>query len=196
MPRKQKRRLEKIDDFHLCTEVTFDVFEKRFIARYHRLMSGKLSKKMSPIFIWTEIMSVIKGSKTDKALFQQRLSQHEYELLGSKTLTRKEKSTLYFVYLKYEEWKLNVRAFDFLDVVNHVMSQTLYQERSKRDRFDYLIIDEVQDLYPKTVQLLLKQTKYKVVFAGDSAQTIASGVNVRISEMSKAIDSGGKQKTV
>ena len=80
-----------------------------------------------------------------------------------------------------------MRAFDFLDVVNHVMSQTLYQERAKRDRFDYLIIDEVQDLYPKTVQLLLKQTKYKVVFAGDSAQTIARGVNVRISEMSKAL---------
>ena len=50
-------------------------------------------------------------------------------------------------------------------------------------KFDYLIIDEVQDLYPKTIKLLLTNAKYKVVFAGDTAQTIATGVSSRISDM-------------
>ena len=36
-------------------------------------------------------------------------------------------------------------------------------------KIDYLVIDEVQDLYPKTVKLLLEHTQYKVVFAGDTA---------------------------
>ena len=49
------------------------------------------------------------------------MTQNEYELEGSVALTRKEKSTLYYLFLKYEEWKLNVRAFDFLDVVNHII---------------------------------------------------------------------------
>ena len=46
-----------------------------------------------------------------------------------------------------------------------------------------MIIDEVQDLYPKVIKLLLTQAKYKVVFAGDTAQTIAKGVSSRISDM-------------
>ena len=46
-----------------------------------------------------------------------------------------------------------------------------------------MIIDEVQDLYPKVIKLLLTQAKYKVVFAGDTAQTIAKGVSNRISDM-------------
>lgn len=49
--------------------------------------------------------------------------------------------------------------------------------------FDFLIIDEVQDLYPKTIKLLLSFAKYKVVFAGDTAQTIAKGVSSKISDM-------------
>lgn len=50
-----------------------------------------------------------------------------------------------------------MRAFDFLDVVNHVMYQMALSGQVRADRrIDYLIIDEVQDLYPKTAQLLLK----------------------------------------
>ena len=77
---------------------------------------------MSAIFIWTEIMSVIKGSVCANVLFKSHLTQTEYETEGSETLSVKEKATLYYIFLKYEEWKLNIRAFDFLDVVNHVMS--------------------------------------------------------------------------
>ena len=87
-----------------------------------------------------------------------------------------------------------MRAFDFLDVVNHVLVQNFLNPRwyggynsgnryGIPDYFDYLIIDEVQDLYPKTIKLLLQHDKYKVVFAGDTAQTIAKGVSTRISDM-------------
>ena len=65
-----------------------------------------------------------------------------------------------------------MRAFDFLDVVNHIMFEMVTFDRKslmKCQKMDYLIIDEVQDLYPKTAQLLLQQTRYKVVFAGDTA---------------------------
>ena len=65
-----------------------------------------------------------------------------------------------------------------------MVDRRLHQQRKK---IDYLIVDEVQDLYPKTVKLLLNQTLYKVVFAGDSAQTIARGVSVRISDMTKTL---------
>ena len=138
-------------------------------------MSRSLSKKLSPTFIWSEIMSVIKGSiRDDKRVFQKFLSRREYQKMGSRWLDVKELNTIYYIFLQYEEWKLNVRAFDFLDVVSHVLSQMEdsfsynygYFDEMKSD---FLIIDEVQDLYPKTIQLLLKVSRYRVVFAGDTA---------------------------
>ena len=113
--------MRTVDNFPLCQEVTFEVFETRFIGRYYRFMTKKLSKKMSPTFLWTEFMSVIKGSINQEYQRTNFLSMREYLEKGSPTLTRKEKQTLFYLFLKYEEWKLNVRAFDFLDVVNHVL---------------------------------------------------------------------------
>ena len=47
---------------------------------------------------------------------------------------------------------------------------------------DFLIIDEVQDLQPMTIELLLRMSKYRVVFAGDTAQTIAKGVSTKLKD--------------
>ena len=89
-------------------------------------MSKSLSKKLSPTFIWTEIMSLIKGSLHQRyELAKSYLTRYEYQKHGSALLSKKEKSTIYYIFLKYEEWKINTRAFDFLDVVNHVMTQLL-----------------------------------------------------------------------
>lgn len=78
---------------------------------------------------------------------------------GSQLITQKERQTLYYIFLKYEEWKVSSRAFDFLDVVNHVLhhgGESYYSSSfDYSSKFDYLIIDEVQDLYPKTIKLLL-----------------------------------------
>ena len=174
-----------IDDMPLCQEVTFEIFEERFMNRYYKFMTKSLARKLSPSFIWTEIMSVIKGSLSENSSISKCLCQSEYLSRGSVFLTRSEKYTVYYLYLQYENWKLNVRAFDFLDVVNHVMFEMMNWrgENYKCQQMDFLIIDEVQDLHPKTAYLLLKQTHYKVVFAGDTAQTIAKGVSARISDL-------------
>jgi hypothetical protein len=38
-------------------------------------------------------------------------------------------------------------------------------------------------LTPKTLQLLIRLTRHKVFFAGDTAQTIAKGVGARFSDL-------------
>jgi ATP-dependent exoDNAse (exonuclease V) beta subunit len=53
----------------------------------------------------------------------------------------------------------------------------------RRMRMDYLMVDEVQDLTPKTLQILLKLTTHNVFFAGDTAQTIAKGVGARFLDL-------------
>lgn len=171
------------------------------MPRMQRFMSKSLAKKLSPTFIWSEIMSVIKGSlRKDGRVHQKFLSRREYSQLGSHWLDRKELNTLYYIFLQYEEWKTNVRAFDFLDVVSHVLSHVCgadgnwqwgYGGYKVTNSADFLIIDEVQDLYPKTIQLLLSVSRYRVVFAGDTAQTIAKGVSSRIQDTRHLLSRNG-----
>ena len=52
------------------------------------------------------------------------LTRKEYFRHGKAILSHKEKSTIYYIFLRYEQWKINVRSFDFLDVVNHVNKVT------------------------------------------------------------------------
>ena len=42
-------------EMKLSTEITFEIFEEKFIKRWYKLMSKELSKKLSPAFLWTEI---------------------------------------------------------------------------------------------------------------------------------------------
>ena len=67
------------------------MFEQRFIHRFYRFMTKSLAKKMSPTFIWTEIMSVIKGSINVDYCVQKYLGREEYLHQGSPILTKAEK---------------------------------------------------------------------------------------------------------
>ena len=81
--------------------------------------------KLSPLVIWTEICSDIKG----------RVDSYKYDDGGIDINTflqksRKKKGTfmepeekieVYTIWLRYEQWKTEMRAYDFNDVVNHVL---------------------------------------------------------------------------
>ena len=112
-------------------------------------------------------MSIIKGS-LHAGLYVPYLSSKHYQTHGSPLLSKTEKRTLYFVFLKYEHWKFQIGAFDFLDVVNHILiANSNYGVQYKI--FDYLVLDEVQDLHPKTLALLSMHSKNHVAYAGDTA---------------------------
>ena len=34
-----------------------------------------------------------------------------------------EKAMIYGTYMKYEQWKKEVRGFDFMDIVNHILRE-------------------------------------------------------------------------
>ena len=71
-----------------------------------------------------------------------------------------------------------------MDVVSYVSRRLRYgYETLSYRKLDYLMIDEVQDLTPKTIELLLTITKHKIFFAGDTAQTIAKGVSSRFIDL-------------
>lgn len=82
--------------------------------------------------------------------------------------------------MSYEKWKDKVGAFDFMDVVNHVWKNREFnyynynynnrlRQFSSKMSFDYLLVDEVQDLPAKAIRLLLFCVTQNVFFAGDTA---------------------------
>jgi len=46
-----------------------------------------------------------------------------------------------------------------------------------------MIVDEVQDLQPKTIQLLSQLTKHRIFMVGDSAQTITEGSTSKVGDI-------------
>lgn len=72
-----------------------------------------------------------------------------------------------------------------MDLVNHILKSGKSYWNSGEIKMDYLMVDEVQDLTPKTLQLFIRLTQQKVFFAGDTAQTIAKGVGACFSDLTQ-----------
>mmetsp|Transcript_42011 Transcript_42011/g.48677 ORF Transcript_42011/g.48677 Transcript_42011/m.48677 type:complete len:275 (+) Transcript_42011:1839-2663(+) len=155
--RTEREGAIKIQDQLFAQEVDFEMFEKKFWGKN----KGRL--RISAMNVWTEIFSVIKGGlQTDWYSFSRLgtssvMSKKKYFRLKSSMdyLTPSEKNQVYWIYVKYEEWKNRNNMYDFMDVVKHVMYHSRFYNKSK---IDYLVIDEVQDLTPLTIQLLITAT--------------------------------------
>jgi superfamily I DNA/RNA helicase len=156
-----------IEKQQLSFEVDYDIFESKF---WPKIAHRRFLKKLSPTLVWTEIYSVIKGGTYSSWFYQGYLPKHEYvHKHGSYFLSLTERNLIYFIYLEYERWKAEQNAYDFMDVVNHLHKRLYHGDTLKRMSIDYLMVDEVQDLTPKTLQTLLKLTSHKVFFSGDTA---------------------------
>lgn len=81
-------------------------------------------KKLSPTLIWTEIYSVIKGGLKSCEYYMGYLPKHIYvKNEASDFLNINEKKTIYYIFLQYEKWKSEQRAYDFMDIVNHLQKR-------------------------------------------------------------------------
>ena len=112
-----------LDTQNLSFEVDFDVFSVRFWPKV------AASAKVQPLVAWTEICSEIKG-RVDSFEYEEGGIPSELYIGKSRESTRKkntgfltevEKSSIYWIFLKYEQWKQHFRAYDQNDVVNHIL---------------------------------------------------------------------------
>jgi len=172
----------KIEDQTFSQEVDYEMFEAKFWGKN----KGRI--KVSAMNVWTEIFSVIKGGlQTDWFNFFKNgtnsiMSWKNYTKLKSSMpyLNDYERNKVYSMYVKYEQWKHQNNLYDFMDVVKHVFSNLQSHWKTK---IDYLVVDEVQDLTPLTIQLLVTITNNNVFFCGDTAQTITKGVGFRFYDL-------------
>ena len=98
-------------------------------------------------------------------------------------MTDQEKSSIYWIFLKYEQWKQQYRAYDQNDVVNHILRQLRAGNATAAPKMHFLMVDEVQDLTQNLISLLMTMAEKNIFFTGDTAQTIAKGVGFRFYDL-------------
>jgi hypothetical protein len=140
-------------------EVEFKHFEKWF-NRYAQ--SVKINE---PYRVFEEFKGVITGSPVHAAW----LSQQEYMELGVKQsiFSTQERERLYLLFLKYVDWLKEENMYDSNILCHEYLSKV-------QPCYDYVMVDEVQDITNIQLKCILASLKQKqhFVLTGDSNQIV------------------------
>ena len=80
-----------------------------------------------------------------------------------------EKIEVYTIWVRYEQWKTEMRAYDMNDVVNHILQQIRSDVMKETQMIHFLMVDEVQDLTQNMISLLMNLAQKNIFFSGDTA---------------------------
>ncbi|KAI7748570.1 hypothetical protein M8C21_000109, partial [Ambrosia artemisiifolia] len=173
-----------LQTFIRLKEVTFD----RFCSLYWPQFNSNHKKNLDPSRVFIEIISHIKGGLQAGEYSDGKLSFEGYSLLGrsrNSTLTQKKRENVYSLYQAYENMKTKRGEFDLGDLVIDI-HRRLKNVKYEGDQMDFIYIDEVQDLSMRQISLfkyLCQNVDEGFVFAGDTAQTIARGIDFRFQDI-------------
>ncbi|KAE8790127.1 putative ATP-dependent helicase [Hordeum vulgare] len=165
-------------------EVTYE----KFAASYWPHFNADLTKKFDASTVFTEIISHIKGGYQASRPSTGKLERPDYVMLSDKrfsSLNSEKRDRIYDIFLDYESMKCSAREFDLSDFVNS-LHKCLVSEGYNGDMLDIVYVDEVQDLTMTQIVLLkyvCRNFKEGFHFAGDTAQTIARGVDFRFEDI-------------
>lgn len=165
-------------------EVTYE----KFAASYWPRFNADLTKNLDASIVFTEIISHIKGRYKESRSYTSKLGRHDYVMLSDKrfsSLDSEKRERIYSIFVAYESMKSTAREFDLSDFVNS-LHISLVSEGYNGDLVDFIYIDEVQDLTMTQIALLkyvCRNFKEGFLFAGDTAQTIARGIDFRFEDI-------------
>ncbi|OMO60736.1 Tetratricopeptide-like helical [Corchorus capsularis] len=167
---------------------TREVNYEKFCSSYWPQFNDKLTKKLDSSRVFTEIMSHIKGGFKSGVSCDGRLNEEDYINLSEcrfSTLSRDERQIVYEIFKCYEKRKGRNSEFDMADLVIDLHGR-FQNERYEGDIMDFIYIDEVQDLTLRQIALfkyVCKNVSEGFVFCGDTAQTIARGIDFRFEDI-------------
>jgi len=181
--KKETGRRIGSNSYKMSFEIEYEYFESHFwntiiLKRFPYL-------DIHPLVVWSEIQSNIKGSANSHLYPGSYLPERVYFGKDSQKknfLTKEKKIIIYDIFGRYERWKRDIAAYDFMDVVNYALAQIRFYGYNGAP-IHYLMIDEVQDLTHATILLFMRTTTMGLFFSGDTAQTIAKGVGMRFSDL-------------
>jgi len=183
-------------------ELTFPTFRK--LRR--KIWSGSGSQ-IDCTLVWREIKSFIKGSVTALHIGKEDRSQKRYLSLDEYlALPRKQsrmdeiqRTVVYDLFLRYEKIKKKGGYYDECDLVYNIAGRISFIDQINCDEMnsgdmnmrlgvlpvDSLFVDEVQDWTQAELFVLAKTCRdsNNLFLAGDTAQSIAVGVDFRFTDV-------------
>ncbi|KAK6252192.1 hypothetical protein QUC31_013912 [Theobroma cacao] len=167
---------------------TREVNYEKFCSIYWPHFNAKLTKSLDSSRVFTEIISHIKGGLRSGDYSNGRLNEEDYVKLSegrASILSRHERQMTYDSFQDYEKIKGEKGQFDMADLVIDLHCR-LRNKRYEGDIMDFVYIDEVQDLTIRQIALfkhVCKNVSEGFVFCGDTAQTIARGIDFRFEDI-------------
>jgi superfamily I DNA/RNA helicase len=165
-----------------------EVNYERFSSSYWPHFNTQLTKNLDSSRVFTEIISHIKGGRQALEASDGKLSDKDYFSLSNSrmsSLSRRKRERIYEIFQNYEKMKVKNGDFDMADLVIDLHCR-LRVERYKGDEIDFVYVDEVQDLTLSQIALfkyICKNVEEGFVFSGDTAQTIARGIDFRFQDI-------------
>ncbi|RZC62630.1 hypothetical protein C5167_024386 [Papaver somniferum] len=165
-------------------EVNFD----RFNSFYWPHFNSAMTKKLDSSTVFTEIISHIKGGLIGGKVPDGKLSKEDYKSLSLgrvSILSMETREMIYDIFIDYEKKKVLNGEFDLSDLVIDLHSR-LKSGNYRGDDMDFVYIDEVQDLTMRQIGLfkyICRNFVEGFVFSGDTAQTIARGIDFRFQDI-------------
>lgn len=143
------------------------------LEKFLNQFGNKTSSEVDPLLLWDEIRSAIKGTSTGET--GKFIDIQRYKLLNEKKGRAKTPTRLRDQYysdaLKYQLEIEGSSQWDVLDLVQACITQ-----KEMLQKYDRIACDEVQDLAPIEIQLLLlmlnSQSLQGLFLTGDVAQVI------------------------
>ncbi|KAH0704227.1 hypothetical protein KY285_018505 [Solanum tuberosum] len=173
-----------IETFIREKEINYD----RFCCLYWPHFRRQLTKNLDPSRVFTEIMSHIKGGLHAGDFHDGKLSRDVYVSMSENrvsNLSVENREGIYDIFQAYEKMKMKRGEFDISDLVNDIHLR-LKCDHLDGDKMDFVYIDEVQDLTMRQLSLfkyICRNVDEGFVFSGDTAQTIARGVDFRFEDI-------------
>lgn len=136
---------------------------------------------------WIKAMGFI---KLDKYMSTERTGRSK-----SIRLTRNQRKTVFKIFEEYQK-ELESRKFgESLDLEDYAL-KILENDHLLSDeiKYDYIFVDEVQDLDPMQIRALCKLTKKSIVLSGDAKQRIYKKCPIKYEELGLMIKQKGKRK--
>ena len=200
--RNEKKEEVLVSDEVRLTENPYDNAKgvEWFSDEFWRQLDASLKGKLHPTQVWTEVVSVIRGTVESLQSPHGFLSEEQYlryvkQRRTNSCIVEENVHNVYAIFLKYLEHKRSYQLsgkgadrigyYDALDIVHYCFHclRDIEAEGSCQwlPAFDFIYVDEAQDLCPAQLALLgfLCKNKRGFVCVGDTAQTIARGASFR-----------------
>lgn len=156
------------------------VSQKKFIDEFFIRRSGHRIFKNQPARFWSELRGVLKSNESNVNVIENTplsISKEQYEQIRSIDSNYDDspetKSNVLDLLKNYNEWLKSKEYFDEMDILANMLK--IWNDDVKK--YDYIIVDEVQDFTKLHIKIILKllnqQTNSRAVFlAGDEHQII------------------------